>query len=170
MKTLLCELSRWLAAGLAICLLVVGSMQVQNSTASPDAVLSAVTAELDMTKMQEAPAQTIKRLYGVNPSDYESCTLYYPVTNMDVDELLLVKLTDISQGEPLKMAVNERLSRQKHTFENYGPSQMALLNEHAVLELRGSYLLFVVSANADDAKAAFIKALQADPTTEQKGA
>lgn len=169
MKTLLCELSRWTAALLAVCLLMAVNGQGQYSAASPDTVLSAVISELDMTKMQEAPTQTVKRLYGINPSDYEACILYYPVTNMDVDEMLLVRLADVSQAEPLQAAVKERLARQKHTFENYGPSQMALLNGHTVLERRGDYLFFVVNANADAARAAFVKALQADAAAEKKG-
>ena len=60
-------------------------------------VAAAVTKTLDTKAMQESDAQMIKRLYGLNPADYEGITLYYPVTNMDAEELLIVQLKDVSQ-------------------------------------------------------------------------
>lgn len=60
---------------------------------------SAVTASVDLSALQEGSVQMVKRLYGLNPSDFDGCLLYYPQTNMEAEELLLLKLRDTSQQE-----------------------------------------------------------------------
>ena len=153
------EIIRWLTVALVVALIVFHSLKNRVSSADPAAVTEAVTAVISTENMQEADAQMVKRLYGINPADYESCTLYYPTTNMGADELLIVKLKDVSQQEALSAAVDARLQTQKTAFDGYGAEQFALLSDHAVIEPRGNYFLFVVSANADAAAAAFRAAL-----------
>ena len=60
---------------------------------------SAVTASADLTKMQKANNQMIKRLYGIDPTSYSGVLLYYPLTNMGAEELMLVQMKDVSQKE-----------------------------------------------------------------------
>lgn len=79
-KTILLELLRWLCAGLAVVFLVVSFRQEPVSSAAFEDVASAVTAE----RRPECPAggqrADVKRLYGLNPSDFDGCLLYYPQT------------------------------------------------------------------------------------------
>lgn len=58
------------------------TMQNRQSSASFDAVSSAVLQSIDLTDMQEADAQMVRRLYGFAPSEMDGCLLYYPATNM----------------------------------------------------------------------------------------
>ncbi len=158
-KSVVFEVLRWLSAALVILAIVLHGLKNRVSSADPADVLAAVTAAVDTENMQEADAQMVKRLYGLSPSDYESCALWYPKTNMGAEELLLIKLKDVSQREAVLAAVEKRIETQKAAFDGYGPAQYALLQEHAVVEPRGNYVLFVVSAAADDAKTAFADAL-----------
>lgn len=158
-KPVVYEILRWGSAVLVLALILSFALKNKQSKASPADVLAAVSAEVDMSAMQEADAQMVKRLYGLNPQDYESCTLYYPTSNMGAEELLLIKLKDVSQQEQAVEAVEKRLDAQKKAFDGYGPAQFDLLSSHAVTEARGNYILFVVSENADAAKAAFLAAL-----------
>ena len=111
------------------------TMQNRQSSASFDAVSSAVLQSIDLTDMQEADAQMVRRLYGFAPSEMDGCLLYYPATNMGARELLLVK-----------------------SFEGYGVEQYDLLS-NSVVEIQGNYILFVVHENAAAAAQAFLKAL-----------
>ena len=152
--------ARVVLAALLLVLAVTHIGLSRRSDADPEAVLAAVTAQLDMSLMQQGDTQMVKRLYGADPAAYEFCALYYPVTNMGADELLLVKLPDGADAEALIGGVNARLETQKNTFEGYGPQQYALLTEHCVIDDAGNYFLFVVSANdraADDAFRAALK-------------
>lgn len=128
------------------------------SDAKIETVAAAVTEAVDTQTMQEADAQKIKRLYGLDPADYAGVVLYYPVTNMDAEELLLVQLFQVSQQETVKAAIQTRLETQKTSFDGYGAEQTALLGE-SVLEVRGNYILFVVHKDAEQARSAFLRAL-----------
>lgn len=153
------EIGRWVAviAGLVILLVLFGGNSV--SGADPQEVAQAVTDVIDMENMQLADNQMVKRFYGLDPADYEGCILYYPNTNMMAEEVLIVKLKDISQQQTVSDAIETRLQTQKNTFEGYGVEQFDLLTNHAVVELRGNYVLFVVSDHAEAARKAFRGAL-----------
>lgn len=154
-----CEVLRWTAAVLAVVFLFVlfGSNPV--SSADPAAVEAAVTARIEMTNMLKADNQMVKRLYGLDPAAYDSCVLYYPTTNMQAEELLIIKLADTAQAEAVEAAIEARLETQKASFDGYGIEQYDMLTNNAVVEVRGNFVLFVVNAASAQARQAFADAL-----------
>ena len=161
MKTKLYALLRLLAlAGLAATV-VLGFAGKKNVTSDTpfETVLSAVTGSVDLSDVREGENQMVRRLYGVSPADYEECVLYYPSTNMGAEEILLVKLNPGQSADALVAAAEQRIKDQLNVFEGYGIEQVALLNDHAHIEAPGNYFLFIVSAGADDAVAAFYEVL-----------
>lgn len=134
------------------------TMQSRQSSASFDAVSNAVLQSIDLTDMQEADAQMVRRLYGFAPSEMDGCLLYFPTTNMGARELLLVKLSDLSQQTSVSDAIQARRQTQMKSFEGYGVEQYDLLT-NSVVEIQGNYILFVVHENASAAAQAFLKAL-----------
>ena len=158
-KTGIFEISRWTAVVLIlVCLLTMfGSNKI--SSADPAEVEAAVIAELDMSAMVRADNQMVKRLYGLDPASFESCILYYPNTNMMAEELLILKLTDTSQQQSVRAAIEARVETQKTTFDGYGVEQYALLTENCIIDIRGNYVLFVVNADCAKARDAFADAL-----------
>ena len=153
------EIARWTAVLAALVLLI--SMFGGNTASSANAedVAAAVVETIDMTNMVLAENQMVKRLYGLDPASFESCILYYPTTNMMAEELLIIKLSDMSQQEAVRAAVEARLATQKTTFEGYGVEQFDMLTNDSVIEIRGNYVLFVVNAACTDARKAFLGAL-----------
>ena len=153
------EIARWAAVAAAlICLLVLfGGNTVSNAEIQD--VADAVAATIDMENMLEADNQLIKRFYGLEPSGFEGCVLYYPNTNMMAEEVLIVKLADMSQQEAVRSAIEARIQTQKNTFEGYGVEQFDMLTNHCVVEVRGNYILFVVNPSVDAARKAFLKAI-----------
>ncbi len=159
MKTTLLEAGRWIALALALVLLISMGAKDKTSTADPEDVVEAVTSVLDMSNLQPGDNQMIKRLYGLQPADYEGCALYYPLTNMDAEELLVVKLKRTDQQQAVRDAIDKRLETQKNSFDGYGVGQFDLLTNHCQVEVRGNYVLFVVSPDDVRAKQAFLDAL-----------
>lgn len=153
------EIARWTVVLVALVYLF--SMFGGNTVSSAKAedVAAAVTETMDMSKMLEADNQMVKRLYGLDPAAFENCILYYPNTNMMAEELLIVKLSDMSQQESVRAAVEARLATQKNTFEGYGVEQFDLLTNYSVIEVKGNYVLFVVGKTCADAHKAFLDAL-----------
>ena len=134
------------------------TMQDKLSSARFDDVSKAVLSSLDLEEMQPADAQMVRRLYGFAPSDLDGCLLYYPSTNMGARELLLVKLSDLSQQKTVTAAIEARKQTQLKSFEGYGVEQYDLLSR-SITEVQGNYILFVVHENAAAARQAFLKAL-----------
>ncbi len=153
------ELARIALAAMTVLLLIfmVGSAPETNISLEE---LEAVTApQLLEGEAQKADERMLRRLYGLNPSDYAEVVLYYPASNMGVEELLLVKLNDTAQAETVEAAIAARLAAQKQSFDGYGVEQTALLNNNAVTEVRGRYILFAVGVNAQAIRQAFLDAL-----------
>ena len=159
LKPWMTELIRWVAvAAMALCLILTFGGDPISSAEFAD-VSAAVLPEVDTANMLEAENQMVKRLYGLDPVNFEGCMLYYPRTNMDAEELLIIKLKDKSQQEEVKTALEARVQTQKTTFEGYGVEQMDLLNNYCVVDVRGNFALLVVSKTCDAAQAAFQDAL-----------
>ena len=158
-KSIVFEILRWVVVAAAVLFLLSKFSQNRISTAAPEAVIEAVTSKLDMSEMQEANNRMIKRLYGLDPEKYESCILYYPTTNMGAEELLIVKLSDMSQQDEVRIAVEKRLDTQKTSFDGYGVNQYDMLTKNSVIEIRGNYILFVVHPASAAAAQAFLNAL-----------
>ena len=159
MKSAFFGLIRWVIVAVAVVSLMImfGGNTVSN--AEPADVEAAVTAEIDMTNMLSGDNKMIKRFYGLDPAQFEACILYYPTTNMMAEELLIVKLSDMSQQEMVRAAVEARIATQKTTFEGYGVEQFEMLSNNAVVEVRGNYILFVVNADSAAAREAFLGAI-----------
>ncbi len=117
-----------------------------------------VTEAMDMTDLSVADNRTVRRLYGINVNDYDGVSLYVSNSNMKVEEVLIVKLKDVSQADTVETAALGRVDTQLQSFEGYGPEQCKLLEDH-VLDTEGNYVLFVVNQEAQAADQAFQKSL-----------
>ena len=74
-----------------IVLLQVGS---KNSSSSISTVTKSVIKSIKVDGMEESSNRLFKKFYGLNANDYEGVTLYAPITNMNAEELLIIKLKD----------------------------------------------------------------------------
>ncbi|MGN0203068.1 MAG: DUF4358 domain-containing protein [Coprococcus sp.] len=130
-----------------------------GTSSTPAAQINSdVTSAINMDMLSAADHRMFKRLYGINANDYEDVRLYVSGSNMEVEELLIVKLKDQSQAESVESAINTRLEKQLQSFEGYGPEQCKLLEDH-ILDVRGNYILFIVHNDAAAADKAFRKSL-----------
>ena len=129
-----------------------------QSRADFSAVAESVTSAADLSPMVEGDNQMVRRLYGLNPADYEGVLLYYPSSNMGAEEILVVKLSDLSQQETVKAAMEARIQAQMDVFEGYAPEQYATL-EKGVVEVHGNYLLLVVAEDTAPVQKAFLDSL-----------
>ena len=102
--------------------------------------------------------QIIRRLYGLDPSNYEGIMLYYPSSTMSANELLVVKLKSVKDEQSVVDLIKARRQSQKNAFKGYGAAQTKLLND-SLIEVRGNYILYVVDENASSIRDAFVKAL-----------
>ena len=117
---------------------------------------------MDLTGMRQADAQLLRRLYGLNGGELAGWALCTSQDNMAVEELLLAECVSEAQAEQVREALEARRSTQIQNFEGYGPEQVRLL-EDSIMEVRGVYVLFVVSEQAREVKDAFLSVLYPGP-------
>ena len=129
---------------IAVCL--TGNRQ---STKPIEEVAEPVLAAFADTRTTESPGRMLKKYYGLNPEDYQDVILYFPLTNMDAEELLIIRLADPSQAEEVREAIRLRQQTQIGIYENYAPEQLALC-EQAVIDICGNYVLYVVYEQASE--------------------
>ncbi len=108
--------------------------------------------------MEAGSVLDFKRIFGLNAEDYEGVEYFKPVSQMDVEELLVVKLKDGQDSADLQDSVKERVSSQLDAFDGYGAAQCALLNKY-ILKVKGNVLFYCVSPDAGDYYSKFKKAL-----------
>ena len=103
-------------------------------------------------------ALRIRRIFGLEASDYELAVYYTPVETMDVCEFFLVRGSDAAQDAAVK-AMEERLASQKAAFDGYGEHQCELLDK-AVIWQDGSYACLIVSETPQEWLAAVKELLE----------
>ena len=150
---------RWSIVIAFAVLLIVLASQNKISKAAMEDVSAAVSESIDLNKMKKGSESTFKRLYGLDSAAFESVVLYWPASNMDAQELLVVQLKDLSQQEQVKEAIAARLATQKKSFDGYGVEQYALLSDSFITDVQGNYILFVVHEECAKADSAFREAL-----------
>lgn len=125
-----------------------------DSRASIDDVAARVTEAMDLTGMSSADGRTLRRLYGLNAADYQGVVLYTGDSNMDAQELLIIKLDGKGQADAVSLAMKDRVDRQLQSFQGYGADQTKLL-QGSIIDARGNYAMLVVNAQAAQADQAF---------------
>ena len=104
--------------------------------------------------MKEAGALKLRAFYGLTESDYTEVLLYIPVSNMDAQEMLLVRCASEEQTETVANAMRKRIKDQTGIFESYGIDQMALISK-ALVDVQGTYCLYVCDGSSYEAQAEF---------------
>ena len=145
---------KWLLIVVLAVFLISGRLSSRISSTDFASMSKAVSEAVDLTPMQLADNQMLKRLYGLDGSLFDGVMLYYPTTNMGAEELLLVKMKDTSQADEVRAAMESRLATQKKSFDGYGAAQTAML-EKSIIEVRGNYALFISAEDPARVRQAF---------------
>lgn len=133
-------------------------LKQQDSSVPFAEVKKNVSAAVSSDRMELSTARFLKKYYGLNADDYDGVLLYSPLTNMDAEELLLIKCKDTSQVESVKNAILERQKTKETTFEGYAPEQYDLCQNY-ILGEQGTYLFLVISPDAEELYKVFKESL-----------
>ena len=120
----------------------------RGSSKTMDEVSAPVISAFDNDRAQLREGRILKKYYDLNPGDYEEVVLYFPVTNMDPQELLLIRLRDPGQAQDVVSAMKDRQQTQIQIYEGYAPEQLALC-EQGIIDVQGNYILYVVHEDAE---------------------
>ena len=137
---------------------IVGGCGVNNNL-TVEKIKDNISEVVDFDGMEKGDAKSLKRYYQLNINDYDGAVIYVPKSNMDVNEMLIIKVKDEEQISSLEDSIDSRINYQLQSFEGYGPEQCDLVNNYE-LKVRGNYVFFAISKNAEQLKDAFLKSIE----------
>lgn len=112
----------------------------ETSAAEMAAALLTIT---DVSELHECKNAEFKREFRLNPNDYDGMVYYSSDDVMEVRELLVVRLANDEQAEPLMERIRSRAEEKIALFDGYAPKQEALLDAYVLEHTRG-FVLFAV--------------------------
>lgn len=121
------------------------------------AVMKVDTDELKAT--QSGTDLDIKKMFGLNVADYEGAVYNRPVSNMDAQELLIIRAASTDQTKDIENAVKSRIDKQKKVFEGYAPKQYDMLCDAKVV-VKGRFVMYVTANNSERYISAFNEELK----------
>ena len=95
--------------------------------------------------------KSLSNLYYINENEVEDFISYVPKSNMDVEEVLVLKVNENKDVSSIKDKINKRLQKQGESFKNYRPEKYKVI-EDAILEQEGQYLILIVSEDSSTIK------------------
>ena len=116
---------------------------------SIDELENELTNVINKDRMQKGDNKSLRRYFGINANEIEDYILYIPKSNMDVDELLIVKVKDISQIDTIDEIIESRISTQIQNFSGYGVEQTKLLEDYEI-NIKDKYIFYTVCENAQE--------------------
>ena len=147
-----------LVAALVAAIVFYVFLRNRESTIPASDVFKKVEQTVKTEKMEKTTDRYFKKYYGLNAADYDSVLYYAPVSNMDAEELLVIKLKNSDQADAVTDAILKRQSDKEQSFEGYAPEQYALAQDY-ILDVQGNYILFVIDPKAEEIDNAFAGAL-----------
>lgn len=130
----------------------------------PEALTAAEVGEriqqaASLTGMQQGDAEKLRKLYHIEAGDVADFILYTALSNVEADELAVVKVKDARETAGVMDKIKQRIEAQTVKFKDYRPEEYHLIGKH-VLKAKGPFVFFAVSKDADRLELAFDKAMQ----------
>ncbi len=154
MKRFLISASELLCVILLAVFIVYVSSQEKISDVSFESVSSSVLEAFDTDGLTERDGLKLKKEFSLDFQQFKAFSYYSSDSVMDVREVLLIQLGDLSEQESVTEALKKYVTEKQRVFDGYAPKESALLSAH-ILVSKGGYVLFCVGECADTASKAF---------------
>lgn len=106
-----------------------------------------IVQSTDVTTMEDDDGTKLKKLYNINKRDVDDYILYAPKSNMEANEILILKAKTQDDLKALKEKVSNRVKSQSDSFENYNKTQFEIISNY-ILEEKDNYLILIVSKDS----------------------
>ncbi|MBU3106827.1 DUF4358 domain-containing protein [Clostridium gasigenes] len=129
---------------------------VKVRQANMDDIRNSIEKSVSLDRMDMGNEKNLKKLYYINIKDLEDFIYYAPKSNMDEDEILVLKVKDEKNMPIIKSQIQKRIDKKAESFKNYRPEKYEII-KNAVLEDEGQYLIFIISQDSYNIKEAIKK-------------
>ena len=150
-----------LAAVMSVCGLLIGcSSKKEDAKDVPvHTIEERIRQVASMDAMDKGDMNRLKKLYHLNANEIQDFVLYTAESNVEASELAVIRVKQEDQAESVKEKIMTRIEAQKVKLKDYRPEQFYLVEKH-ILKVKGRYILFTVSKDAEQIESAFNEALE----------
>lgn len=100
-----------------------------------------VSKKIDFTTVEKGDDLTLRKLYGISKIEIDRYLLYAPKSNMDANEILVLKCKP-EYVDSIMNRIQNRVDSQSKSFKNYAPAQYEILSK-SELSKKGDYIYFI---------------------------
>lgn len=113
----------------------------------------------DLPSMMDLDDQTLQDLYGIDPALLDEYVARIPMMNVHATELFAAKVKS-GEMESVVNGIESRVAALEDIWSQYLPDQYELVRNYKLVQ-EGDYVLFVVSAHAEEIAQGFSTAFGA---------
>lgn len=139
------------AAVITVFILLYQVLEIKDIDAAQ--INTAVVNSTDVSVMQKDDGNNLRKVYGLNKRDFEQYIHYAPKSNMEANEILILKLKDEKNADSVKAVIEERIKKESDSFKNYNKEQYEILKNH-ILESKDGYIILIVSKDSNNINSA----------------
>lgn len=121
-----------------------------------DSLRQSLSQIVDSEHMDIGDSSKLRKLYYISKNEVEDFILYSPKSNMEANEVLILKAKNEEDIEHLKVKVEERVKKQSDSFKNYRPEEYDIISNR-VLDIKGKYLILIISSESEKIESAINK-------------
>lgn len=100
-----------------------------------------LTEKLGDTELEIGDEASLRKVYGINKIEVEGFVSFVPSSNMDANEILVIKAKPEYAGA-IEKRIQSRIDSQLKSFKNYAPEQYEILNKNEFVR-KGDYIYFI---------------------------
>lgn len=119
----------------------------------------AILKEIDVAETVKLDDKKLGRIYGIEAEELEGYFVYVSTSNVKADEVAVFKLKESTKENGVKSRIEERLIQLSKSFEDYIPAESTKI-KNKIIEVKGNYILVVVSKSSDKIVTAFEKCFE----------
>jgi len=124
--------------------------------ADMDSLRKNLSQVIDDEQMDIGDSSKLRKLYYISKNEVEDYILYAPKSNMDANEVLVLKGKSEEVIQQLKVKVEGRIKKQSDSFNSYRPEEYDIISNR-VLDIKGKYLILIISRDSATIEAAINK-------------
>lgn len=124
--------------------------------ADMDSLRKNLSQVIDDEQMDIGDSSKLRKLYYISKNEIEDFILYAPKSNMDANEVLVLKGKSEEVIQQLKVKVEGRIKKQSDSFNSYRPEEYDIISNR-VLDIKGKYLILIISKDSATIEAAINK-------------
>lgn len=137
------------------------SNEEAQPTVEPSKVMDQILAQVEQPALMPLEDEQVEEMYGFDLKKVEDYDIRMPMMNVQTNEIAIVRLKDTKDVKEIEQGMEKRAEVVQKQFETYLPDQYENAKNYQIVK-EANYVLFVISAEADEIVKQFKEALKSE--------